>query len=173
MHTASDRSDVPLSLEKRPQSLNHLPKTVCSTLDNTLPDPRRELALDPWRPVSPVQQQDARVVSPVPDRSPDALVHRSHARVLVELPRRSFPLVPTACPRRRALLDVLQLGFPLGALDVGEREADDHDAAPERVGEVDAFGHLAADDGEEEAAVAGGDGLGVSVEDVVGAGGGF
>ena len=109
----------------------------------------------------------------MPDGPPDALVHGPHARVLVEFSARRFPFVPAARSRRGALLDVFELGFPLGAVDVGEGQADDDDAAAEGVGEVDAFGHFAADDGEQEAAfVTGGDCLGVLVQDVVGAIGG-
>lgn len=175
-------SDMPLPPEKHPQPLHHLPEPAVAVVvvvdsiiiipdDDPPPDPRRQLALDPRRPVPPVQQEDARVVASMPDGPPDALVHRPHARVLVQLPPRRFPFVSAAA----ALLDVLELGFPGGAPGVGEGEADDGDAAAEGVGEVDAFGQFAADDGEEEAAAAaaGGDGLGVSVQDVVRARGGF
>lgn len=110
----------------------------------------------------------------MPNSPPDTLIHSPHARVLVKVPRRCFSFVSTARPRYRALFNVLELGFPCGAVDVGEREADDEDGAAEGVGEVDAFGHFAADDGEEETAAAGGDGVGVLGQDVVvGTGGGF
>jgi hypothetical protein len=47
----------------------------------------------------------------------------------------------------------------------------DHDAAAELVGEVDAFGHLASHHGEDQSAFAGVDGLSVFVEDVFDTGG--
>ena len=156
------RLDTLLPLEKHPNTLNHLPKPICSIIPmNPLPDPRRQLALDPRRAIPPIQQQNTRIIPLMPNRPPNTLIHSPHARILVILPRRSFSLLSTARSRRAALFHVLELGFPLGALDVWEGEADDEDGAAEAVGEVDAFGHFAADDGEEEAAAVGGNGVGV------------
>ena len=150
-----------LPLEKRPQALHHLPKPLPSAPDDPLPDPRRQLPLDPRRPIAAIQQQDTRIVPLMPDGPPDTLVYGPHARVLVILPRGRLARVGTRPRRRRGPFDVLELGFPGSAPGVGEGEADDDDAAAEGVGEVDSFGQLAADDGEEEAAAVGGDGMGV------------
>ena len=123
--------------------LNHgtEPLTCSVPPHNALPDPSRELALDPRRAVPPVQQQDAGVIAPMPNGPPDALVHGPHARVFVKVPRGRFARVRVPGDGGGGgAFDVFELGFPLGAVDVGEGEADDDDGAAEGVGEVDAFG---------------------------------
>ena len=178
------RSDILLPLKEGLQLPNYPREPISSTIipDDALPDPSRQLGFDPRRGVAPVQQQHAGVVAPVPDGAADALVHGAHAGVFGEVPSGRFAILVffsmmVVAARARRPFDVLEFGFPGRGAEVGEGEADDGDGAAEGVGEVDAFGEGAADDGEEEGAFvavagagAGGDGLGVLVQDVVGVG---
>lgn len=112
----------------------------------------------------------------MPDRAADALVHGAHGRVEVESRGGGFRIrrAPTFLRRRGSgALDMRQLRPPLRALIVRKGQPHDHDAPPQRIAEIDAFGEGAADDGEEEgaAAVAGGDGVRVRVEELVDGGG--
>lgn len=154
-------------------------KTLLMAIPNhPTSDPPRKLAANPLSPIPPVHQHNRSIVTTMPNRTPDALIHGAHTRILIKVPRGLLrasrrdiladPLSGQVGERRG--LDVLDLGFPVWRCDVGVWQADDDDAAAETVGKVDAFGHFAADDAEEEGALASScfaeDGLGVFVEDV-------